>query len=93
MGDGKMAQQLRTFSVFAEDLGFPALIRQLTSVCLWFQFQGIQCPLLTSRAPGLHMVHVYTHAGKTLKRIKQEYTHPFKRPHSLSFFALYSKVG
>lgn len=33
MGVEKMAQRLRTFSVFAEDLAFPALIRQLTSVC------------------------------------------------------------
>ena len=64
-----MAQWLRAFAAFAEDLGFILSTHRVVHNHLHLRFQGIKCPLLTFSSTRNAHRYVDLCAGKAVKLI------------------------
>lgn len=61
-----MAQLLKALAILTEDPGSVPSAHMVAPNSLHLQLQGIRHSLLTSTAPELHRVHVYTDKTLTL---------------------------
>lgn len=66
LGTGEVAQELR--ALLAENPNLVCSTHRVDNNCIYFQFQGIQCPPLSSK--GTRAWRTYMYAGKTVIHIK-----------------------